>query len=157
VRRSSPRSPWPRSPSRGALADDLSLTAEPSFSHVETDVTDQAGVKTSQVSDVLRQRYGLTLDRRITDFVAASAGGTLVDDQGWRRTSGVSSDTHARSTALFGRLSLGTPVLNAGLGVDRRVQEVLSSPSPAFVTRATPPTHRGGRSISPSCSFGCPA
>jgi hypothetical protein len=59
-----------------------------------------------------------------------------VEDHGWRRTNGVWSDSHARSTTLFGRLSLATPVLNAGVGVDRREQRALSPARPAAITES---------------------
>jgi hypothetical protein len=103
---------------------------------VETELTDEAGVTTRERIDALRQRYGLSLERSLTDYLAASAGGTLVDERGWRRTNGVWSDAHARSTSLFGRLSLGTPVLTVGLGVDRREQESLSPAAPSAVTES---------------------
>jgi hypothetical protein len=103
---------------------------------VETDLTDQAGVTTRTQADTLRQRYGLSLDRTLTEYLGASIGGTLVDDRGWRRTNGTWSDVHSRSTTLFGRLNLGTPVLNAGLGVDRREQQSLLPARPTLIAES---------------------
>lgn len=60
-------------------------------------------------------------------------GGTFLDDHGWIRTNGVNSEAHGRATNIFGRLSLGTPVLTAGLGADRRAQSLISSSSPTLI------------------------
>jgi hypothetical protein len=109
-----------------ARAEGLSATVEPGYSHIETDVTDQAGTTTHETVDAFTQRYRLSFDRRLTDYLAASVGGTLHDDRGWRSTNGVSSDAHERDSSLYGRLTLGTPVLTAGIGVDRREERVLS-------------------------------
>jgi hypothetical protein len=119
-----------------ARAEGLTATVEPTYSHVETEITDQSGTTTHETVDTLGQRYRLSFDRRLTDALAASVGGTLTDDRGWRRTNGVSSDAHARDTLLFGRLNLGTPVLTAGLGVDRREERQLSPTSSGRVVES---------------------
>jgi hypothetical protein len=112
----------------------VSATAEPSFTHRETDVTDQAGTTTHETRDVLSQRYRLSLSRALTDALTADVGGTLLDERGWTRAGDIWSDQHGRSTSIFGRLTLGTPVLNASVAADRTKQETLSSSAPSVVT-----------------------
>lgn len=119
-----------------ARADGLRATAEPGYGLTETDVTDQAGATTHERREVLTQRYRLSLDRPLTDQLVAAAGATLLDERGWRRAGGISSDEHGRSTSLFGRLTLGTPVLTAGLGADRRDQRALSSSATGFASES---------------------
>jgi hypothetical protein len=60
-------------------------------------------------------------------------GGSLEDQRGWTDQDGVSSEAHGRSSTLFGRLTLGTPVLNATLGVDRREQQTFPATT-SFIT-----------------------
>jgi len=101
---------------------------------VESGSTDQTGFTTRSSTDVLTQRYRLSLDRALTEFLSASVGGTLDDAQAWNDTGGVRSDLHARSSTLYGRVGLGTPVLGLTLGADRREQQILSRVSAAYVT-----------------------
>lgn len=120
-----------------ARADGLSATAEPVYSHVETDVIDQAGKSTHESTDELAQKYRLGLDVSLTERLVAAAGATLLEDEAWRRTDGVWSYAHGRTASLFGRLTLGTPSLSAGLGADRNEQRVLSvSSTPTVVTES---------------------
>ena len=81
----------------------------------------------------MTQRYRLSMDRGLTEYLTATAGGSLEDQRGWMEQDGVSSDAHTRSSTLFGRLTLGTPVLNATLGVDRHEQEAFPSAT-SFIT-----------------------
>lgn len=70
----------------------------------------------------------------MTRYLVAAAGGSLVDERGWRESGGARADSHAQSSSLFARLSLGTPVLSGAAGVDRREQRYLSSPSPSIIS-----------------------
>ncbi|BDG05243.1 hypothetical protein [Anaeromyxobacter oryzae] len=117
-------------------AEAFGATLEPGYTHVETDVTGERGPSTHESSDVLSQKYRLSYDAAITDHLDASAGLTLLDDRGWTRTDGISSDTHSRTSTYFGRLTLGTQVLNAGVGADRREQSTTGTTTGDFVTES---------------------
>jgi hypothetical protein len=117
-----------------ARAEGLSGLAEPGFAHQESETREPTGATTRSEREVLTQRYQLNLDRSVTDALTASAGGTLLDERGWGRTQGVSTDLHAQSSTLFARLSLGIPVLTASAGVDRTEQQTLSRSGVGFVT-----------------------
>jgi hypothetical protein len=117
-----------------ARADGVNASLEPGYTHSETDITDQVGNTTRQRVDLFTQTYRLSLDRSITNRITGAAGGTLFDERGWVDTDGVSSRQSGRATSLFGRLTLGTPSLTAGVGVDRHEQRFLSSSGTSFVT-----------------------
>lgn len=117
-----------------ARAEGLSGFIEPAVGVVENESTDQAGAVTRAGQTALTQRYQLRLDRSVTDALSAGLGGTLLDERAWARSRGISSELHARSTTIFGRLSLSTPVLTAGVGVDRAEQETLGSSATGVVT-----------------------
>jgi hypothetical protein len=119
-----------------AHAEGFGATAEPGFSHTETEVTDQAGNTTEETTDLLTQRYRLSFDRAFTDSIGASAGATLLDERGWRLTNGVRSHTRGGAVTFFGRLSLGTPVLSAGIGADRREQRALAVSTSSSITES---------------------
>lgn len=116
-----------------ARAEGLSATLEPRYDHIETDVTDQAGETSHQVTDLFTQNYRLSFDRALTTHLTAWAGGTFLHERGWTRLDGVESDQTGRSTSLFGRLTLATPVLTGGLGAERRLNRAFASPT-SFVT-----------------------
>jgi hypothetical protein len=117
-----------------ARATGASLAVEPGFTHSETDVVDQSGKTTHERLDALTQSYRLSLDTSFTDRLTAAAGGTFVDEQAWTVTDGVSSQSHGRTTSAFGRLSLATTTVTAGLGADRREQRFLSVGGTSFIT-----------------------
>jgi hypothetical protein len=119
-----------------ARAEGFSGAVEPTFSHVDTSSSGPARATVRESDDILTQRYRLALDRRLTEFLTASVGGNLQDDRGWREMNGVWSDSHAQSSVVYGRLSLGSPVLSGNFGVDRRVQQVLTSGVPAAITES---------------------
>jgi hypothetical protein len=119
-----------------ARAGSWSATVEPGYSHVETDVTDQAGATTHEISDSLLQRYRLSLDLPLTQYLVAAAGGNLVDTQAWRVKDGLSSRLHGADTTFYGRLTLGAPTLNGGVGFDRNEQRILSAGSVSYVTES---------------------
>jgi hypothetical protein len=83
---------------------------------------------------VLIQKYRLNLDRGLTEFLSVAVGGTLEDDRAWTLADGISSEQHARSSTLYGRLTLGTPVLGVNLGADRREQATLSRVTTSYIT-----------------------
>jgi hypothetical protein len=114
----------------------LGATLEPGYTHLDTELTDRAGHTTRESTDLVTQRYRLSLDRSLTDRLDASAGGTFLDERAWTDTDGTWSDSHGRTTTLFGRLSLGTQVLNAGVGAERREQSALGTATPDFVTKS---------------------
>jgi hypothetical protein len=105
-----------------ARAQFLRATIEPTYSHRETESTDQTGRTTETVEDRVTQRYYLTLDRELTRFLSTSVGATLLDDRGWIGQDDVWRDGGGRATTFFGRLTLGGPVLNAGIGATRQEQ-----------------------------------
>lgn len=117
-----------------ARAEGLSLTLEPGYSLVDSDSRDGAGNLTREETQTFRQRYRASLDRSLTEFLAASVGGSLADDKSWSRTNGVWSEAHGRDTMGFGRLSLVTPALTVGLAAERRRFETLIPSSPTAVT-----------------------
>jgi hypothetical protein len=117
-----------------ARADGLSAALEPGFTRSETDITDQAGRTTRERLDLLVQSYRLSLDRSFTERLAASVGGTFLDQRGWRDVDGVESRLRGRATSLAGRLTLALPDLTTGLGADRHEQRFLSTTSTAFVS-----------------------
>jgi hypothetical protein len=121
-------------PCGGARAEGLSAALEPGYTRTDIDTTDQAGHTTHEHVDLLTQSYRLAFDRSLTERLNASAGGTWLDQRGWRSDDGVSSFERSRATTLFGRLTLGTPTLAMGAGADRRQQSVLSPSSPTFIT-----------------------
>lgn len=118
----------------GARADGLSLTLEPGYGLVDSELRDAAGNRTREEVQTFRQRYRGSFDTPITEYLTTSLGGTFADDQGWKRANGVWSDAHDRQTTGFGRISLATPVLTLGLAAERREQALFSPSAPTVVT-----------------------
>jgi hypothetical protein len=116
-----------------ARADSWSATLEPSYGHVETD-TEVNGVRSSEVADQLRQRYQLTLELNLTEFLTASAGASILDRREWRVADGHTLETDTDTKSFYGRLMLGSPTMNGGLGVDRTEHD--SPGIPASVTES---------------------
>jgi hypothetical protein len=121
-------------PGISARAEGFSGAVEPTFTHADSTAT-APGIRTTEShSDALTQRYRLSLDRGLTEFVTGSVGGALIDQQLWSDDNGIHSEAETRSSALFGRLTLGAPLLNATLGVDRREQQ--DPHAPTLVTQS---------------------
>jgi hypothetical protein len=110
-----------------ARAQTLGATLEPSYSHVETEVSDQGGVTSRRVTDTVTQNYRLSLDAPLTRYLVAAAGGTLLLTDTWGEVDDVSFEEEGREDSLYARLSLGTPVLSAGVAADRRRQRAGAS------------------------------
>lgn len=91
---------------------------------------------THERSDTLSQRYRLSLDRTLTRYLSAAAGGSFMEDLQWRRINESWSDSRGRADTLYARLSLGSPVLTGSLGVDRNTQRTLTSALPTYITES---------------------
>ncbi len=119
-----------------AQAEGLNAWIEPIYDHIDTTTTDQTGRTTSTVEDHLTQQYRLNFDRTLTEFLQLNLGANLVDEHGWIGTNRLYTEASGRSTTYNGRLTLGTPVLNAVLSADRNQRQAYVSSG--FAGRAAP-------------------
>lgn len=119
-----------------ARAEGLTLTLEPNYALVETRSRDAAGKLTLSESQSVRNRGMASFDRRLTDYLTTSLGGTFADNQTWSRSDGLWSETHDRQGSGYGRLALSTPVLTLGLGAERRELIAFTPSAPTIVTDA---------------------
>ena len=85
-------------PAGRARADTVNAALEPTFTHVDQSATDQGHATTRSTLDLLTQRYRLSVDRGLTEFLTATVGGSLEDQRGWTEQDRVSSEAHAQST-----------------------------------------------------------
>jgi len=108
--------------SGAARGDGVSVQLEPGYVNAQTDTTDQTGRTARSESNTLNQSYRLTLDKDLFRNLALVAGGTFQDAIAWTSTGATSERTESRASTLFARLNLGTPILSAGAGFDRRQQ-----------------------------------
>jgi hypothetical protein len=108
-------------------AEGLAASLEPGYQYEDTEVTDQAGKTTRTFRNGLTQNYRLQLDADLFRNLTFTTGGSFREIVNWTRTGGTPEKTDDKTTGLFARLNLGTPILTAGLGYDRRVQ---SPPGP---------------------------
>ncbi|HZZ85234.1 MAG TPA: hypothetical protein VFE30_11905 [Anaeromyxobacteraceae bacterium] len=113
-----------------ALAEGLSIYAEPDYSHIDTRTTDSQGHTTTSVTDELLQRYNLTLTKTLAPLVRFDANGNFEDDRQWSTTAGLRGRSDGWRASGSARLHLGPPVLGGDLSYSRQDESTESSLSP---------------------------
>src|SRR5690349_8008020 len=103
-----------------ARGEGVSVYLQPEFSHEETESTDQTNRTLRTSRNILTHNYRLQLDKDLFPSLRVTAGGSFQDSVTWAHGDTGSSRTDDRTTDVFGRLSLNIPMLNGGVGYDRR-------------------------------------
>ena len=117
-----------------AVADVISGSFEGDYSHLSSTEHDATGETTRTKSDGFIQRYNLMLNKSFYPQLRLTAGYLFESDQSWLTTN--DTDSHASVTTNLPSvdLTMGNPLLNAGVGPDDpRMQKALEH------LRARPP------------------
>ncbi len=110
-----------------ARADVFSGFTELDYNHMTTKTSDATGNDTMTRSNSFNQKYNLMLNTNLLPLLTLRAGYLFETDQTWL-TSG-DQDTHTRITTSLpsGDLTLGSKLLNASAGYNRRKESISSS------------------------------
>lgn len=100
------------------LADDLTLSLEPSYAISTVEVRDQLGATTRQDSGSFGQTYRLNFDRPIGPALQASVGALLQDRSTRLELDGRRDAIEATDRGAWARLALVLPALSAGLSYE---------------------------------------
>jgi hypothetical protein len=110
-----------------ARADVFSGFTELDYSHMTTKSSDASGNDTMNRSNSFNQKYNLMLNTSLLPLLTLRAGYLFETDQTWLANN--DRDTHTRITTSLpsGDLTLGSKLLNASLGYNRRKESTSST------------------------------